>query len=191
MSAEDSPHEVPLGTRVLVRCMAVLILVFAFGSYGLARHGHEPFPTGRFPGFDNSPVVDGAVTTRAFVVESTNSAGTLVEHPIEMLFPDTETSLRQITQARLNARLDAPSSGLAALTWDLVGPGSALRRNQPLDYVTADGTSATFADRIEDLTGTRPVSIRVFEQIGTVEAESGDLLEERRVLVATICEVCP
>jgi len=186
------PHPEPRNLTIwAVRLAAVFIFGFAFVSYGLARHGHEPFPTGRLPGFDRAPIQNGVVKGNILEVTATFADGSSADFALGELFPDAEVSLNQIGNARLRAPFVGPASGLSSYTWDLVGPGSPLRRNQPLNYADQADTRQVFADAIEQLAGARPLTMVVETSTTLFDASSGVVLGVERTLVVVLCDECP
>jgi hypothetical protein len=172
----------------LTRAAAILIVVWAFGSYGLSRHSHEPFPTGRLPGFENAPVRDGVTSARDLVIVVA-FGDRVAEFQPDDFFGDAGVSLDRVLLNRLRTPFE-PTSGLSKLTWNLVGPGSPLRRDQPLNYRESPDTAAKFIEIVETLEGETPVSITIRQDTLKFDTGTGALLETETILAATICEEC-
>ena len=179
-----------LATRSIwmTRLAAALIIVWAFGSYGLSRHGHEPYPTGRLPGFESAPVADGVATNTDLVVVATFEDGEIRYDPNELL-GDTGVSIDQVLRNRL-ARPFEPSGGLERLTWNLVGPGSPLRRNQPLNYVETRDTEVLFVKRVVESEGRQPLTIAIEQITLRFDADSGSIIDSETKIAVVICEEC-
>ena len=179
-----------VATRWAVRLAALGIIGFAFLSWGLARHGHEPFPTGRLPGFDNPPVA-GSEAFRSGVVVTADIDGVEREVVGEELLDHVGVSSRIVSRARLREIGQRPD-GLAGITWDLVGPGSPVRRNQPLDYVAQPDTVRWVSEWLTDEFGARPGRVEIHEFVRRFDVDTAELLGEDRTFVIVLCDGdCP
>lgn len=175
-------------TVIWTRIAAVVVLLWSFGSYGLSRHGHEPFPTGRFPGFENAPLDGDEVVTAEFVIVAGFADGVREFSP-EDLFPDAGVSLKAVFSARVRPT-KVPSGGLAELTWRTVGPESPVRRNQPLIYAATPATREVFTARIEELVGRSPDVVTVERLTRRLAVDDGAQLSAERSIVAEVCDGC-
>ena len=166
----------------------MLIFVWAFGSYGLSRHGHEPYPTGRLPGFETAPITDGIAHNTDLIVVATFDDGQVRYEPNELL-GDTGVSIDQVLRNRLSRPVE-PNGGRERLTWNLVGPGSPLRRNQPLYYAETPDTEALFVKRVTEAEGRTPSTIAIEQVTLRIETDSGSIIESVIEIAVVICEEC-
>ena len=172
----------------MTRLAAVLIVVWAFGSYGLSRHGHEPYPTGRYPGFETAPIDDGVASNTDLIVVATFDDEQVRFEPNELL-GETGVSIDQVLRNRLSKPFE-PRGGIERFTWNLVGPGSPLRRNQPLHYVETRDTEALFVKRVTEAEGRQPSTIAIEQITLRIDTDSGSIIESVTEIAVVICEEC-